>query len=62
MFVIGQPGHVDVLGEMRRVMWVLQPSIAALLAQPEDTETDNLLRQASQAFRQTHAKIFGSDH
>lgn len=52
----------DVLGEMRRVMRVLQPSIVALLAQPEDTEMDSLLRQASQAFRQTHAKTFGSDH
>ena len=48
----------DVMGEMRRIMDVLQPKVDAL-DKDADTDLSDLLREASAAYREVHAKLLG---
>ncbi len=52
--------HRDVMGEMRRIMDVLQPGVDALSVDIDGTKMGNVLREASAAFREAHAETYGT--
>ena len=52
--------HRDVMGEMRRIMNVLQPRVDDLSADIDRTKMGTVLREASAAFREAHAETFGT--
>ena len=52
--------HRDVMGEMRRIMDVLQPRVDALSGDIDNAQVDDVLREASAAFREAHAATYGT--
>jgi hypothetical protein len=50
----------DVMGEMRRIMNVLQPKVDSLSEDVDNASISDLLHEASEAFRKAHAEAFGS--
>ena len=52
--------HRDVMGEMRRIMDVLQLGVDALSGDIDSAQVGEVLREASAAFREAHAGVFGT--